>query len=105
MGMEMEITLTRPGAAVPDGTVIWDPETGDLSGPLADEVRALAGAARRVCCIVSHPMPSTYEITDPLRDRRQMAAVLSQWWRVPEALAGERGATEEVEQGDVPVIY
>lgn len=101
----MQLTLIGLGATVPEGTVIWDPETGDLSGPLADEVRALAEAARRAGSIVSHPMPTAYEITDPLRDRRQMAAVLSQWWRVPEALAGELGGTEEVEQGDVPVIY
>lgn len=101
----MELTLTRPGAAVPDGTVTWDPETGALSGPLADEVRALAESARRAGSIVSDPMPTAYDITDPLRDRRQMAAVLARHWRLPDALAGELGGTEEVEQGDVPVIY
>jgi len=83
-----ELDLTRPGAGEPESTLRWDPQAGTVEGPAADTVRALASAALEAGGVESQPWHAFFEIThDPLADRRAMALILGQRWRVPEALA------------------
>jgi len=64
----------------------WDSETGELLGE--DEVLVLSLVNNAVAegCVAIHPLPSSYNITDPLRNPDQMAAVLGLNWSLPEEL-------------------
>lgn len=86
--MEMELTLVPDGAAEPEGTVIWDPDSGRLSGPMVEEVLRLMEEDWSAGYVISHPLPTPYAIKDPLHDPREMAVILSVQWRLPDPLKG-----------------
>lgn len=67
----------------------WDEETGELCGRDAERVGELVAKIAAMGEIVSHPYPTTYEIRDPLRSRREMAVILGAFWRLPADLANE----------------
>lgn len=63
----------------------WDHEAGTVTGPDADQVRALAQPG---IVILAHPLPWTVTLGEaPLRSWRDMAAVVGTAWRVPPELA------------------
>jgi hypothetical protein len=82
----------------------WDPETGELKGRDAAEVRRLIAEAVRSGSIVIHPQPTVYEITtDPLRDPEAFAAVIGTHYRLPPELTAvypKRG--HRVPRGAIP---
>jgi len=64
--------------------VEWNPVKGTLTGPAADEVRRRVQQAVADGSVCTNPMPTCYDISDPLHSRRDMAVVLSEVWLVPE---------------------
>jgi hypothetical protein len=58
----------------------WNPETGELRGKSADIIAGICRQAIREGWVTSHPYPTEYEITDPLRRPAEMAVVLGQYW-------------------------
>lgn len=81
----MKLRLYRLDGTL-EGTLNWDPATGELSGELAEAI------ARKVRSIVayggmdSHPYPTFYPIKDPLHNLSEMAVVLGTRWRCPPEL-------------------
>jgi hypothetical protein len=73
-----------------DGTLAghldWNSATGDLSAPLADEVRELVEAAIEAGGVSGDPVPTFYRVTNPLRRPAELAVVLAERWAVPHAL-------------------
>lgn len=65
----------------------WDPETGELAGRDADEVRRYAEEAKRQGYWTGHPRSTPYRIEDPLRRPAEMAVILGNAWRLPPELA------------------
>lgn len=55
----------------------WDEEAGSLSGALADEVLSLIGMVVDTGFVSVQPGPFRISVKDPLRDRREMAAVFA----------------------------
>lgn len=84
----MRLPLEQPAGGEPT-RLDWDPEIGRLGGPAARQVRQLVDTALRQGSVTGHPMPTDYDVTDPLHSRRDMALVLGQLWRVPPALADD----------------
>lgn len=68
------------------GTLNWNPDTGELSGPMAETVSTLIDRALRRGGVTTHPYPTFYEVHDPLHNVRDFALVLSQFWKVPAEL-------------------
>lgn len=77
----------------PDIEIEWNPATGVLRGRDAPSVRVLIGMAMKAGEVVTHPMPTSYDIHDPLHELRDMALVLGQYWELPPDLAAELPAT------------
>lgn len=62
----------------------WDPETGEVSGPDADEVRTMATWGN----VDAHPMPWAGTLgPDPLKSYTDMAAIVGSHWALPDELA------------------
>lgn len=81
----------------PDLELEWDPATGGLRGRDAPSVRALIGMAMQAGEVVTHPMPTSYDIHDPLHEPRDMALVLGQYWELPPDLAAALPAADNDE--------
>ncbi len=89
------------------GHVYWNPDTGELYGPLAELITRLAREAAARGYVTTPPHPTSHPIgRDPLRSRRDMALILSQHWPVPEPLRGElpKSAPPDAD-GNVDVLY
>lgn len=80
-GMKLTL-LNRDGSRA--GILEWDEDAGTLSGELADEALEIISRVVRDGSVSVHPRPNQISIRDPLHDRREMAAVLDLYWRVPE---------------------
>lgn len=79
----MKLTLlNRDGSRA--GVLEWDEEAGSLSGALADEALSLIGMVVDTGFVSVQPGSFRISVKDPLRDRREMAAVLDKRWQVPE---------------------
>jgi hypothetical protein len=65
----------------------WDPGTGELFGPAAQGIRATVEDAQRAGRVMGLPIPTLYEISDPLRTPSEMAVILGTLWRLPPDLA------------------
>jgi hypothetical protein len=76
--MRLEADLYRWGdRSKPEGTIIWDSETGEIGGSLADEIGAEAAQARGRGEVPAGPQFSyIYPTPDPLHHPDQLAAVL-----------------------------
>jgi hypothetical protein len=61
----------------------WDPEARKVQGPDAQRVLELVLDAVKAGEVTSHPYPTTYRISNPLADPKDMAAVLGQFWILP----------------------
>lgn len=62
----------------------WNPDTGEVSGPGAEEVRGIS----RCGGVSAHPLPWAWEFgPDPLRSYTDMAAIVGSYWRLPDELA------------------
>jgi len=64
----------------------WDPVSGVVSGPAAEQVRRLVKQSLADGDVCTDPIPTCYDITDPLHSRRDMALVLSLVWKIPTEL-------------------
>jgi len=65
----------------------WDPETGEVRGPDADYVRAVAAEGLHNGVATGYPYPTVYPITDPLRKPGELAVLLGNLWLLPGELA------------------
>ena len=65
----------------------WNPKTGGVRGPSAALIIEMAKKARRAGEIVGHPHPTSYAMTDPLRQPSELAVVLGNHWQLPPDLA------------------
>lgn len=74
----------------------WDRETGELSGKDSDTVAILVADAKAAGFVSVHPLPACIDIADPLTDPQQMAAVLGQFWHLPEDLQSVYPKVEDV---------
>ena len=62
----------------------WDSDSGEVSGPDADLVRSIAAQGG----VQGHPYPRHVGLgPDPLRSKRDMAAIIGSAWRLPAELA------------------
>lgn len=60
----------------------WDPETGELRGEGATIVNKMCDEAVRSDCVLGHPYPTVFEVSDPLHRVTEMAVVIGQYWRL-----------------------
>lgn len=76
----------RPLSANPGATSLefaWDPETGELAGRDAQQVRKMAAWGQ----VDAHPMPWAWTLgADPLRSYTDMAAIVGSCWQLPAEL-------------------
>lgn len=81
--------LKLPAAAPHVGPLdfSWDQDAGKLAGRDRQKVQQLVDATVKEGSVTSHPLPTTYAITDPLHDPAQMAAILAQYWLIPADMA------------------
>jgi len=104
--MNRDLKLSPVSPAVSSLEFSWDAVAGRLSGRDAMTVQALVDAAKAEGEVTSHPMPTSYAITDPLRKPTQMAAILGQYWRLPADLAYLLRPDEEADEpSDIEPIY
>ncbi len=83
----VRLELVSPAKPELDGHIVWDVDTGEISGTLADLVGRLAASAAAAGEIHAPPHPTVYSISrSPLRSRRDMALLCSMFWEVPEEL-------------------
>jgi hypothetical protein len=71
----------------PDIAFEWDPDARQVRGADAQLVLEHVLDAVKAGAVTSHPYPTTYPVTNPLSEPREMAAVLGQYWILPEWLA------------------
>ena len=64
----------------------WDDESGEVTGRDAAYVISAANWAKERGSVTSHPWPSTYYVSDPLRSLSDMAVVLGCSWRLTDEL-------------------
>lgn len=102
----IELELARLKGEKPEATLQWDEETGDLIGPVAARVIALAAECAKSGSVTTDPYPTTYRIgKEPLRCRRDLALVLSTLWVVPEALRDALPEPPEEDGSNVDLVY
>lgn len=70
----------------PDISFEWDPEARKVQGQDSQRVLELILDAVKAGEVTSHPYPTTYRISNPLGEPAEMAAVLGQYWVLPEWL-------------------
>jgi len=85
-----------------EGWVQWDPGSGALSGPMAERVQARIDDAVTAGFAATHPYPGSFPVSDPLHERREMAAVLGEAWQIPDELADDYPATPDVDPDTLP---
>lgn len=61
----------------------WDPDTGQVRGPGADNVRECAAEAKVAGYTLGHPHPTPYKVSDPLRRPAELAVILGTCWKLP----------------------
>jgi hypothetical protein len=97
--MSLKLKLEPLGIARehdPGGTLTWDPETGELSGYYAAEIRR---EAERLEAVSYTPL-GLFSDKDPLKDREAMAILLlSMGFRLPTELQGNLSTEEEIVDG------
>ncbi|MCV2359640.1 hypothetical protein LNV08_11735 [Paucibacter sp. TC2R-5] len=72
----------------------WNPLTGEVSGPDADEVRKMATWGS----VPAHPTPWAWTLgPDPLKSYTDMAAVVGSYWNLPPELVQYYPVWEEDE--------
>lgn len=64
----------------------WDGDTGEIRGPSATPVCDMLNDAVKQGYIVSHPYPTSYDITDPYHCAAELAVILGQYWRLDDWL-------------------
>lgn len=102
----IELELARIEGEEPEARLQWNEETGDLIGPLAARVIALAAAYAKIGSVTTHPYPTSYPIgKEPLRSRRDLALVLSTLWAVPEALRDALPEAPGKDDSSVDLVY
>ncbi|MBU1692284.1 MAG: hypothetical protein KJ958_05455 [Gammaproteobacteria bacterium] len=79
----------------------WDPAVGGVRGKDAARVLTVVQRAKDEGEVQGHPYPSTYPVTNPLRNSSEMAVVLGQYWKLPVDLALAYPKPEE----DDDVVY
>ncbi len=57
--------------------IIWDSDKGTVTGPNAPHVMSYLAYALEEGGVISHPYPTGYNISDPLHNMVEMAALLS----------------------------
>lgn len=68
--------------------IIWNTETGEIGGEDASLVRELLKQYLEQGSVSVHPIPSSIDVTDPFRNMTEMAAILSNSWKLaPELIA------------------
>lgn len=80
----------------------WDSASGSVRGRDADRVREMASSAITAGHIVGHPYPTSYPITDPLRNLSDMAALLGNDWQLSDDLADAYPHIDD--DDDIPVM-
>ena len=65
----------------------WDSDAGTVSGTDAETVQTMAKQAVAAGSVAIHPHPARYPIADPLTKPDEMAALLGNFWKLPEELA------------------
>lgn len=83
----------------------WDPETGELSGPGADYVRAgiQDSSSGFVSC---HPVPYSHQLSkDPLRSLTDMAALLGFDYKLPPDLEKHYPQPDESSDEGPDTVY
>ena len=73
----------------------WDPNAGLLRGNDADRLHEMINNAIASGSVLGHPMPTSYDIQDPLHRVSEMAVLLGQRWQLPEDLAGAYPVPED----------
>lgn len=82
----LRLKLKANGYGLPEGDLLWNPYTGKIDSEnkkLVEKVEELLFFAKKDSTITSHPYPTTYRVEDPLRNKRDMAVLLSVHWEVP----------------------
>lgn len=83
----------------------WNRGAGTFEGPAGAYVGELADQCARLGMVTSHPYPTAYPCTDPRHNPAHLAAILGQYWRLPDELAEHLPRLPERDKGEVPVIY
>lgn len=74
----------------------WDEKTGEVSGKSGDTVKKWAEMAGERIAI--NPIPRSHQLSqEPLKSRKDIAALLGMWYELPEWLAGYYPSVEEDE--------
>ena len=72
----------------------WDEEAGEVSGKSAKMVKKWAEKAGEA--ILVNPIPSSYQLSgEPLKKKRDLAALLGMWYELPAWLAAEYPRMED----------
>lgn len=88
---------------VDQGWVDWNPETGDVDGPLSQEIKELAELARIDGFVLTMPPPGSIKISDPLKSKVEFAALIGMDYMMPKELAPHYPKTKDPFQGkDIP---
>lgn len=73
----------------------WDIDRGELRGRDAQHLNELIAKIVAHGEFVSHPYPTSYKITNPLRRLDEMAVILGWYWKLSDDLAAAYPKTEE----------
>lgn len=107
--MRRDLDLTARYVGFPPSLCFTlDDETLQLGGPDAEAVAGLLRAAQAAGFVTIDPYPTSVEIVDPFNDRSQLAAVLSEGYRLPDwlqAWALEGVDLDDSEDGMPSVTY
>lgn len=83
-----------------------DFDTGEIGGKDAALVVSLCEAAIADGYVVGHPYPTSYDITNPFIDIKELAVVLGQYWRLDGELIDAYPKAESDEgSSEIPVVY
>lgn len=98
--MEHIFALTHQTENVPPLRFTWNDETGEVSGPAAEQIKPLLDRAIERGHCVTHPYPCKYIISDPYHNAGQFGAVLSNAGWTPAGILHEEFArlAEQIDQ-------
>lgn len=97
MRLDLEPTTVHARRWIVD----WDPVTGVLSGPAAEEIQAIINWGE----VALHPHPMVHQFSrEPLRSLQDMAAICGWEHRLPPELAAHYPMVEP-EQGPEGLVY
>lgn len=91
-----------PGSREPAGTIVWDDERGEIVGddPLSERIRRTIALAEQTGHVRVHPYPCSVAIIDPLRDARELAAILGWYYFLPDWLMASYPKEPPNDDGD-----